>query len=240
MRTFKLTFLILGVILVFLGGCVTTPRLQPLPPQEINLNIKAVDAVKVEEEGDIIHRSMEIANANLELSRCKMHKDSAYVTIESMIWADEYWKDFKLLRSMGIKNVYIYLNSPGGSTSQGFAITDELRLLRESGVEIIIQARGTIASAAIPIFLAGTTRICTKNTIFLIHPSAIVKYGLFFETLKDIESQAEMMKLNRNMYADLVASRSNLEKEKVLELLGKDTWFGAEQAKDWGLVDRIE
>jgi len=241
-RITVLMIVVLGVITFGMQGCVTTPI---RPPQEIVLTVKAVDqpvevAEENEEDKDVVAKSMSVKNPNLELSQCKIHGDAAYVTIDVMAWADEYWQDFKLLRDMGIKRLYVYLNSPGGSSAEGFAITDELRLLRESGVEIIMQGRGNIASAAIPVFLQGTERICTSTTVFLIHPSAIVKWGLFFETLKDIEAQAEMMKINRANYAGAVASRSGLSVDELLEMLEKDTWFTAEKAKDWGLVDRIE
>ena len=235
-RITALLFLVLGVILVF--GCV--PAMQYAPPQEIVLKVEGPAHIEGEEPKDMVAKSMSLENPDLELQQCKIHNGAAYATIEVMAWADEYWQDFKLLRDMGIKKVYVYLNSPGGSSAEGFAITDELRLLRESGVEIIMQGRGNIASAAIPVFLQGTERICTANTVFLIHPSAIVKWGLFFETLKDIEAQAEMMKINRANYAQAVSSRSNLSTDDLLEMLEEDTWFTAEQAKDWGLVDKIE
>ena len=237
------TLIIVSLLALAMVGCVPLVQKQaPIQPQEVIITLKAGEPVdvEVEQEKDKIAKSISLENPELELSQCKISGTSAYLTIESMIWAENIWEDFKLLREWNIQRLYVYLNSPGGNTSQGFAITDELRLLRESGIEIIIQARGTIASAAIPIFLQGTERICTESTIFLIHPSAIVKWGLFFETLKDIESQAEMMKINRNNYAELVSSSSKLSKDTVLEMLEKDTWFTAQKAQDWGLVDKIE
>ncbi|GAG48762.1 unnamed protein product, partial [marine sediment metagenome] len=67
MRTLSKLF-ILAVILLFFGCAAMMPKLQPLPPQEINLNIKGVDAVKVEQESDSIARSMIVQNQEGSLS----------------------------------------------------------------------------------------------------------------------------------------------------------------------------
>ena len=78
-----------------------------------------------------------------------------------------------------------------------------------------------------------------QNTIFLIHPSTITKWGLFSEGLKDLESQATMIKMCRERYAKMVAKYSNLSVEKLIELISEDTWFGTDQALEWGMVDEI-
>ena len=60
------------------------------------------------------------------------------------------------------------------------------------------------------------------------------------ETASDIRSQNELMHLLRERYIGKLANYSKLDKEKWEELEHKTTWFSAEKAKDWGLVDKIE
>jgi ATP-dependent protease ClpP protease subunit len=60
------------------------------------------------------------------------------------------------------------------------------------------------------------------------------------ETASDIRSQNELMGLLRERYVGKLANYSKLDKEKWEELENKTTWFSAEKAKKWGLVDIIE
>lgn len=60
------------------------------------------------------------------------------------------------------------------------------------------------------------------------------------ETASDISSQNELMHLLRDRYIGKLAMNSKLDKAKWEELEQKTTWFSAEKAKDWGLVDQIE
>ena len=229
--------LLLTGVLMFLVGCVTVP-IKPGTPQEVKLTIQSEKEVKIE---DKIHRSMEIVNPDLEFSfNCRINGDTAYMIIDISAWdAKGFWKDSKLIQKMGIKDLIIYLNSYGGNAAQGMSITDELEIVKSSGIKITIEARGVVYSAAIPVLVMGDYRICSKRTTFLIHPASLMKWGFFTETLQDLISQAEMIKIQRDHYASVVSSRTKLSKEKVFEMMDKDTWFTAKQAKDWGLVDSI-
>jgi ATP-dependent protease ClpP protease subunit len=60
------------------------------------------------------------------------------------------------------------------------------------------------------------------------------------ETASNIHSQNELMHLLRERYIGKLANYSKLDKETWEEFEYKTTWFSAEKAKDWGLVDKIE
>ena len=60
------------------------------------------------------------------------------------------------------------------------------------------------------------------------------------ETASDIRSQNKLMDLIRDRYIGKLALNSKLDKAEWGELEHKTTWFSAEQAKAWGLVDGIE
>lgn len=190
-------------------------------------------------------QTMEVNYPYLEFSQeCKLHNNQAHIKVSGGLsrWnSEDLYYDLMLARDMGVDRINIYLNSPGGSAAQGLCITDELRIFREAnpGIPIYIYARGLIASAAVPVLLQGTHRIVSASTIFLIHPAQLIKWGLFSETLKDLESQSTMIRMFQDRYAHAIQSRSDLDYDQVVQMMGEDTWFDAKQALMWGFVDEV-
>jgi len=236
-----IVFSVAALAVIALNGCGTV-SIKPVsfPPQELKIK---VDGGTVEKDKEEIAKSMVISNPYLEFSRaCRVNGDQAFITITSISSYDstELWRDFKLIKIKGIKEVIIYLNSPGGAAFQGMSITDEMRVLKELGIKITVEGRGLIASAAIPVFLMADKRIATKSTIFLIHPAALSKWGFFTETLSDLQSQAKLITMLQESYAESVSAGSNLSKERVLEMMKQDHWFTAQEAKEFGFIDEIQ
>jgi ATP-dependent protease ClpP protease subunit len=73
----------------------------------------------------------------------------------------------------------------------------------------------------------------------MVHEAALWKWP-GRETASDIRSQNELMGLLRERYIGKLTANSKLDKAKWEELEKKTTWFSAEKAMDWGLVDKIE
>ncbi|MBU0959806.1 MAG: ATP-dependent Clp protease proteolytic subunit [Nanoarchaeota archaeon] len=227
---------------LMLGGCVASPK-----PQPINLSVIIPDGnATVESSGvETINKSMAIENDQLGFKACRVFEDTAYMAIKTIGgWGksgDDVWFDLQLIRKRGIKKLKIYLLSGGGSPYDGLSVSDELRLLKKDGVFIEIHGRGIIASAAVPIYLSASKggRIASKNTTFLLHPAKIEKGGYFSENLKDLQSQAKMIKMLNDSYVSIVAENSNLSRETVTDMIEKDTWVTAEQALEYGFVDEI-
>jgi ATP-dependent protease ClpP protease subunit len=202
----------------------------------------ATVAEKYSSEEKEISRSMVVKNPDLEFSMdTKLLGNRAVTTIIniSTYKAESFWQDAKLCESLGIERLDILLNSPGGAAYQGMALADELRIFKSKEIPIHIEGRGLIASAAIPILLMGDHRICSKNTVFLIHPSSIMKF-LAREEMRDLKSQQEMMEMLEDMYARTVSENTTLDYETVKDMMTKDTWFTADQALEWGFVHEIE
>ena len=227
------------VSICILYGCVTVQPVKQGPAQEVVVKVVSADGKKV--EVDKVTKSMEVKNTTLEFSNyTKINDGTAYISLTSVhSWASEsMWYDFKLIKINKINKVIMYLNNPGGSAFDGFGITDEIRLLKSSGVHVTCEASGIVASAAIPILLICDKRLASRHTVFLVHPASIFKM-FSSETLKDIEAQAEMLNLARTKYADIVQDRSNLDRKAILDMLDKDSWFDANKALKWGMIDEI-
>jgi len=244
----KLTVLFISVIF---AGCVSVPVNPPAEPDKhIYITVEPGTTTNLEgEEGkktEKISKSMDVANPKLQYSyACRIFNNKAYMFITSIgTWdSKSLWADLKLIEENGIDEVIIYLNSPGGMAFQGLSIANELELFEnKSGIPMKIEGRGIIASAAVPVFLVGSHRTVTKHTTFMLHPAKLMKGGFFIteEGIEDLEAQTRMMKMLRDSYATIVASHSKLSKKEVFEMMSKETWLTAEEAKKIGFVDEIK
>lgn len=134
----------------------------------------------------------------------------------------------KKLNDINHDPITIHLQTYGGGVYEGFSIYDELMA---SPSPIIIKASGKIASMGIVIFLAGTERLATPNTRFMIHSLSHGTEGKLKDTLVDV---AEAKICNDQMYR-IISSRSKLNLKSLNKITG-DSWFGLDAAKKFGIV----
>lgn len=149
------------------------------------------------------------------------------------------WSDYQLIKRWGYKDVLIYVNSSGGNAFTGLSMSYMLETMKRGGINIKVEGHGIVASAAVPIFVSGSERVCSEGTMFLIHPLKLKKM-FTEEELKDLESQAEMMEKLNDSYATIISKNTKLTKDKVLEMLKSDNWINSRQALQYGIIDRIE
>ena len=236
-------FLLLGVIAFGLQGCVTVPA---IPPQEIVVKVKGpAEVVGAEEEDkDVINKSMSVANPEGSLSILTfICKDEAFVKIFSALTVADVtnmWNDIVILsKTTDIRKLNIFINSPGGDAFSGLALADQIERAKKGGFHVVAHASGIVASAAVPVFAVCDERLAAPGTIFMVHETSIWKWP-GRETASDIRSQTRLMDLLRDRYMEKLVQYSHLDLAAWEELEHKTTWFSAEKAKSWGLVDRIE
>jgi len=237
----KATWYVLGII--FLVGCAAVTPVKLLP-QEIVLKIQGVNAVKVQEAGDKIQRSMKVDNPEGELSQlsCIIGKKAFIKVFSGLSVADvtRLWNDFIYLENAtNIRSVHLFINSPGGDAFSGLALADQIERAKKKGFHVTAHASGVVASAAVPVFAVCDVRLAAPGTIFMVHEAALWKWP-GRETASDIRSQNELMHLLRDRYIGKLVDNSKLNKSKWEELEKKTTWFSANKALDWGLIDSIE
>ena len=237
------TLTIIAAIL-FIFSCASQPQPIVTQPQEVLIKIQGVDAVKVEEESDGVMRSMEVYNPQGKLSQLSfISGGKAFVKIFSGLSVADVtrlWNDFCVLEhTTNIREINLFINSPGGDAFSGLALADQIERAQKRGFKVIAHASGIIASAAVPVFAVCSERLAAPGTIFMVHEAALWKWP-GRETASDIRSQNELMVMLRDKYIEKLVSNSNLSKGEWEELERKTTWFSAEKALSWGLVDRIE
>ena len=131
------------------------------------------------------------------------------------------------------KPVTVFVNSPGGSADSGFAIYD---LFRFSRCPVQTIANGIVASSAVMVYLGGTQeRLALPNARFLLHQPSTFSRG----QASDIEITANEIVKIRERYNSIVEEHVGVPKEKIGKDADRDFWLSAEEAKDYGLVQRV-
>jgi ATP-dependent Clp protease protease subunit len=133
------------------------------------------------------------------------------------------------------KDVYLYINSPGGSITAGMAIYDTMQFVRPDVSTICI---GQAASMAALLLAAGARgkRFTLPNTRVLIHqPWA----GGLSGQAADIDIQAREILRMREIINELLARHTGQPLERITKDVDRDYIMNAQQAKEYGVVDEI-
>ncbi len=132
------------------------------------------------------------------------------------------------------KDIWLYINSPGGSVTAGMAIYDTMQFVKP---EIATVCLGMGASMGQFLLTAGAPgkRYALPHARILMHqPSAGVQ-----GQASDIAIQAENLIKIKHQMAELIAEHSGQTVEQITADSDRDKWFTAEEARDYGLLDRV-
>ena len=133
------------------------------------------------------------------------------------------------------KEIAMYINSPGGVVSSGFAIYDTMQYIK-SPVSTVCM--GMAASMGSFLLMAGHAgqRIALPNARIMLHQPS----GGFRGQASDIERHAEDIIKTKRRLNELYAKHCGRTYEEVERTLDRDHFMDAEEAKAWGIVDRVE
>jgi ATP-dependent Clp protease, protease subunit len=132
------------------------------------------------------------------------------------------------------KDIFLYVNSPGGSAYAGMAIYDAMQYVR-SDVSTVCLGMGMSAAAMILCGGAAGKRFALPNAKIMIHQGSAGFRG----TPADIQIAArEVLSMTRRM-AELIALHSGREIDQVLSDIDRDRFMTPEEAVSYGLVDGI-
>jgi len=134
------------------------------------------------------------------------------------------------------REIFIYINSPGGSFTALTAIYDTMRFVKP---DINTVCMGQAASAAAVILAAGTPgkRLALPNSRIIIHQPAMTDGG--YAQASDVEIQANEILRMRTWLERTLAEHSTRTEDQVREDIERDKIFTAEQALEYGLVDQV-
>lgn len=132
------------------------------------------------------------------------------------------------------RDIYLYINSPGGSVSAGLAVYDTMRYV---GNDVATLALGLAGSMGQFLLCAGTAgkRYALPHARIMMHQLS----GGFGGTTADITIQAENMLHMKRILQERIAFHSGRTVEEIETDSDRDRWFTAEQAREYGLIDHV-
>ena len=132
------------------------------------------------------------------------------------------------------KDIFLYINSPGGSISAGMAIYDTMQFVPN---DVATVAMGLSASMGQFLLCAGAPgkRYALPHARIMMHQPS----GGIGGTATDIRIQAEQIGFTKKKMADLIAFHTGQKTETITADSDRDRWFTAEEAKEYGFVDHV-
>lgn len=136
------------------------------------------------------------------------------------------------LRSIGERDVVVYVNSPGGDYFEGLAIYNALR---EHKGAVTVKILGLAASAASVIAMAGDTIQIARAGFLMIHNCWVMAAG----DRHAMRELADWLEPFDAAAVDIYAARSGIEGKKLAQMLDRETWIGGAAAIDQGFADEF-
>lgn len=132
------------------------------------------------------------------------------------------------------KDIQIYINSPGGSVSAGFAIFDTIQYIKPDVATICV---GRAASMGAFLLAAGTKgkRFALPNADIMIHQPLGGTQG----QAEDIRIQAEKIIEIRERINRILSERTGQPIERIAKDTDRDYYMNAEQAVEYGIIDQV-
>jgi ATP-dependent Clp protease, protease subunit len=132
-------------------------------------------------------------------------------------------------------DIWLYINSPGGSVTAGMAIYDTMQFI---SCDVATVCMGMAASMGQFLLTAGAAgkRYTLPNARIMMHQPLAGLRG----QATDIAIQAEQLAYTKRRMAELTAHHSGQTLEQIQKDSERDRWFTADQAKAYGLVDSVK
>ncbi|MFD1504564.1 ATP-dependent Clp protease proteolytic subunit [Georgenia yuyongxinii] len=132
------------------------------------------------------------------------------------------------------KDIYLYINSPGGSITAGMAIYDTMQFIQP---DVSTVAMGMAASMGQFLLSSGTKgkRFATPHARVMMHQPS----GGIGGTATDIRINAELILHMKRVLAELIASQTGKSVEQINKDSDRDRWFTAPEALEYGFIDHV-
>jgi ATP-dependent Clp protease, protease subunit len=132
------------------------------------------------------------------------------------------------------RDIFLYINSPGGSVSAGMAIYDTMQFITN---DVATVAVGLAASMGQFLLCAGANgkRYATPHARIMMHQPS----GGIGGTASDIAIQAEQMLYTKRTMQERIAFHTGQTIEQIERDSDRDRWFTADEAKEYGFVDSV-
>ncbi len=152
----------------------------------------------------------------------EIDNNSANIIISEMLYLDSLSND----------DIYLYINSPGGSITAGMGIYDTMQFINSNVITIGI---GLCASMAAFLLACGNTRYALPNTEIMIHQPL----GGVNGQATDIKIAAERIIKLKEKLNSILAKQTGKTKHQILKDTERDNFLSASEALSYGIIDHI-
>jgi ATP-dependent protease ClpP protease subunit len=128
--------------------------------------------------------------------------------------------------------IYLHLNTYGGSLFAGFAAMD---LIKDNPIPVVTIIEGCVASAGTLMSICGSRRLMKKNAYMLIHQLSGGLWGKMEEMEDDMVNNKELMKRIKDLYKEYTKVPQN----KLGDILKHDIWWNSDLCLKYGMIDEI-
>ncbi len=132
-----------------------------------------------------------------------------------------------------VKQIDVYINSPGGEVFEGLAIYNSLKRHK---AKVVTHCDGMAASIASVIFLAGEERVMCEASFLMIHNAWGVSCGNAAEMRKYADDLEKVTQASIEIYK----ANSTLSEEEIKELMAKETILYSDEALEYGFATKVE
>ena len=131
-------------------------------------------------------------------------------------------------------DIYLYINSPGGSVTAGMAIYDTMQYVKP---DVVTVAMGMAASMGQFLLTAGTKgkRFATPHARILMHQPLGGVQG----TASEVRINADLILAMKHELAQITAERTGHTLEEITRDADRDHWFTAQEALEYGFIDAV-
>lgn len=160
--------------------------------------------------------------------------DTAEIIIYDVIgWpyieADAFVRE---LSSIKAKNIKLRINSPGGDVFDGMAI---FNAIKDHPAHVTTQIDGLAASMGSVLALSGDVVTAHKNAMMMIHNAWVIAIG----DRNELAKTASLLEQIDGNILDVYYTKAGHSKRELKQMMNDETWLKADQAKEYGLIDRV-
>ena len=142
-------------------------------------------------------------------------------------------KEIVALDNLNNDPIALYINSPGGSVDDGFALIDTINGIRSPVVTVIV---GQACSMAGIISIAGDKRLMSKHSVWMSHDMA---GGIRGDYTTKVIDRTEFLKREQKKLNDFIRKHTKLSEAEVQKATHGELWLYPEECLDKGIVDGI-
>lgn len=132
------------------------------------------------------------------------------------------------------KDINLYINSPGGVVSAGFAIYDTMQYVKCDVATTCVGMAASMGAVLLAGGAAGKRNLLPNARVMIHQPLGGVR-----GQASDIEIEAQEILRIKKLISSILAKHSGKDAEQVMEDSDRNKWMSAEEARDYGLIDNI-